>query len=680
MPPRHLGGRERDQLELPRVSDSPNRSEARFASLSFGNTFNALVCPLVVDAKTGARQTRSVFLMCGINGFDWKDEPLAERMNRTISHRGPDDTGVFCDDRVSLGNDRLAIIDLSPAGHQPMRCAHEGREVWITYNGEIYNFAEVREELVSKGYSFSSRSDTETIAAAYLEWGQNCVNRLNGMWAFAIYDVGKRILFLSRDRFGIKPLYYCFNERGLVFSSEIKGLLAAGIEPRPCEKTIFDFLYAGNLDNGEQTFFDGVKRLLPGHNATYDLDGRSFQTSMYYDLQAQAGAGSAPVEPDRVRRVFLDSVRRHLVSDVPVGSCLSGGIDSSGVVCAMRSLEPLADIETFSLVFPQRKIDESRFQEMVVKACKTVGHETTFTAEEFVADLPDLVRTQEEPFTGLSPYGQYRVMKLAHGAGLKVLLDGQGSDELLAGYHTYFPYLYYELLAEGRPAELLRSMFVYARRRKSVRPILRFLFMLLPERVQGYAYRRRRDYISSDFYEKHRRTRDRRVPRKKLNQALLETLTSYSIPYLLRLEDKNAMRWSIESRVPYLDKEFVELCVALPSQAKMDGDTTKAILRSALEGLVPRQILQRRDKVGFQTPDWEIALSPPVKEFVRKLTDSQSFRDRRYWDWKKVAARVERSFSLSVPDRFLQEELWKIIILEVWLEAWFEPCSNPEMA
>jgi asparagine synthase (glutamine-hydrolysing) len=610
--------------------------------------------------------------MCGINGFDWEDATLAGRMNSSIHHRGPDDTGVFCDHRVTLGNNRLAIIDLSPAGHQPLHYARGTDEVWITYNGEIYNFAEVRGELVSKGYSFHSRSDTETILAAYLEWGPSCVSRFNGMWAFAIYDVAKGIIFFSRDRFGIKPLYYRLGGRGLIFSSEIKGIAAAGVQLQPCEQAIFNFLYMGYQDESEQTFFEGIKRLLPGHNAVYDLGSKSFKAERYYEVANAAAERAARSDADMLRRIFEDSIRRHLVSDVPVGSCLSGGIDSSGVVCAMRKLEPAADIQTFSLVFPGTSIDESRYQGEVVKACSTVGHQTTFTAEEFLSDLPDLVRTQEEPFSGLSPYGQYRVMKIAHEAGMKVLLDGQGADELLAGYHTYFPYLYYELLAEAKLGELVRATYRYWRRRGSARPIVRFLFMLMPGFVQNYAYKRRRGYISRGFYSRYHGAVGGRKPRKKLSEALLETLTSYSIPYLLRLEDKNAMRWSIESRVPYLDKQFVEYAVALPSSAKLSGDSTKVLLRSALEGLVPSQILQRRDKVGFQTPDSEIALSQPVKDFVKKLTESTSFRGRPYWDWRKVTEMFDKSLSTKEADRFLREELWKIVIVELWFRAWFE--------
>ncbi len=615
--------------------------------------------------------------MCGINGFDWEDTTLASRMNSSIRHRGPDDTGVFCDRRVTLGNNRLAIIDLSPAGHQPLHYVRGTDKVWITYNGEIYNFEEVREELVSKGYSFNSRSDTETILAAYLEWGPSCVNRFNGMWAFAIYDVAKGIIFFSRDRFGIKPLYYHLGEGGLIFSSEVKGIAAAGVQLRPCEQAIFNFLYMGYQDEGEQTFFEGIRRLLPGHNAVYDLSSKSLKRERFYDIANAAAAHATRPDANGLRRIFEESIRRHLVSDVPVGSCLSGGIDSSGVVCAMRELEPGADIQTFSLVFPGAKIDESKYQGEVVKACSTVGHQTTFTAEEFLFDLPDLVRTQEEPFSGLSPYGQYRVMKIAREAGMKVLLDGQGADELMAGYHTYFPYLYYELLTEAKLGELIRATYRYWRRRGSMRPIVRFLFMLMPGFVQNYAYKRRRGYVAQGFYSKYHATLGGRRPRKKLSEALLETLTSYSIPYLLRLEDKNAMRWSIESRVPYLDREFVELAVALPSSAKLSGDSTKVLLRKALEGLVPSQILQRRDKVGFQTPDSEIALSQPVKDFAKKITESASFRGRPYWDWRKVEKYVDRSLASAKQDRFLQEEFWKIVILELWLREWFETPSGP---
>ncbi len=297
--------------------------------------------------------------MCGINGFTWSDGTLVEKMNHLIEHRGPDDHGIHAEDGMSLGSLRLAIIDLSQLGHQPMRYERDGKEVWITYNGEIYNYKEVRGELVQLGYRFTSESDTEVILAAYLQWGTDCVDRFNGMWAFAIFDRSRKILFLSRDRFGIKPLYYHYDGHNLIFSSEIKALFAHPIARKPNDQVVFDYLYYGLHDHRQETFLDGISRLMPAQNATFDMQSRKFNVWKYYDLGKKIKA-DGKMSAEEFRRLFYDAVSTHMVSDVPVGSCLSGGIDSTSVVCAMRENNPNADIKVFSLGFPGDEIDESQ--------------------------------------------------------------------------------------------------------------------------------------------------------------------------------------------------------------------------------------------------------------------------------------------------------------------------------
>jgi asparagine synthase (glutamine-hydrolysing) len=568
--------------------------------------------------------------MCGINGLAWRDEELMSRMNRCLAHRGPDDEGVFADAMVTLGNRRLAIIDLSSQGHQPMQYG----DLVITYNGEVYNYRELRDELILLGYKFGSNSDTEVILAAYKAWGSSCVRRFEGMWAFCIYDRGAGKLFLSRDRFGIKPLYYMLTPgRRLVFSSEIRGILQAGVERRPNDEMIFDFLYWGNVDHTEETFFKGILRLLPAQNMLYSLPDGKLELEKYYDPGEEHRSFSGPSE---LRSAFAQSISRHLVSDVPVGSCLSGGIDSSAIVCEMRRQAPSAELKTFSLTLPDHPMDESKWQKLVISRTRPDSHSVSLNAQEVLEDLRDLVVTQEEPFQTLSIYGQYRVMKLAHESSMKVLLDGQGADELLGGYHTYFAY---------------------------TRPLSpRSLFLRLPMFLQSWIRRRRRRYISKEFYSANRKRASRKSPRN-LQEALKETLTTYSLPALLRFEDKNSMRWSIETRVPYLDRNFVEVCMSVPADLKIRGTTTKFILRKAFSGLVPDEILQRSDKIGFQTPDEEILESPEFRRFLDELFGSERFRSRRYWDWRKVGA-------LRGP------ELWPVVLLELWLREFIDALSD----
>ena len=610
--------------------------------------------------------------MCGINGFSWGDEGLVRVMNEAIRHRGPDDEGVYVDDSVSLGHVRLAIIDLSPKGHQPMRYEKDGREVWIVYNGEIYNFMELRRELEKKGYAFNSNTDTEVILAAYLEWGFDCVKRFNGMWAFAIYDKTKKLLFLSRDRFGIKPLYYYYDGRNIIFSSEIKAILKHKIKREPNDAVIFDFLYYNLLDHTEDTFFKGIKRLMPGHNAIFNLRTRELRSIKYYDLHERLGKlGKAEEDPATFRELFKKAVKRRLIADVPVGSCLSGGLDSSSIVCMMRELEKNREIKTFSLIFPGFKLDESKYQESVVQKCKVKRYTTTFTAEDILKDLEDLIYTQEEPFSTLSIYGQYRVMKLANENGMKVLLDGQGSDEILAGYHYFFGYYFAELFRKFKWIKLAKEVLAYHKIHKSWSPLLNMILYLSPKFIRRTLWRRRFKYLTDNFVEryKNRKSKELQWSIKSLNEALLLAETYYSLPHLLRFEDKNSMRWSIESRVPFCDHELVEYVLSLPAEAKLERGITKKILREALRGILPEDIRTRISKIGFATPDEDMLRTEIGYKFARSIIESDSFRKRRYWKADVIKKMLEEHYSGK---KNHSQELWKVIILELWLRRWID--------
>ncbi len=607
--------------------------------------------------------------MCGINGFNWKDEVLIKKMNESIKHRGPDDEGIFLDDEISLGHVRLSIIDLSERGHQPMFYEHEKKKLWIVFNGEIYNFMELRKELESNGYSFKSSTDTEVVLAAYMEWGEKCVEKFNGMWAFAIYDEDNGILFLSRDRFGIKPLYYYYDGERFVFSSEIKALFQHNIPRRPNDGVIFDYLYYNLIDHTEETFFEGIKRLLPGHNLKFIIRSKKIEINEYYRIHSKIK--SATPNTKKFRELMLKAVERRLIADVPVGSCLSGGLDSSTIVCSMRKINPESEIKVFSLVFPGQKIDESRYQEIISEHTRSRRYTTTFGFEELLHDLEDLIDTQEEPFPTLSIYGQYRVMRLAKENDMKVLLDGQGSDEILAGYHWFFGYLFAEKLLKMRLKDLIGEIKSYKKLHGNLMPVMNMLLILLPVRMSKFLWARRFRHLKKGFVKryKNRDTKGIIWKTRTVRDVAVIAETYSSLPRLLRFEDKNAMRWSIESRVPFCDHEVVEYVLSLPSEARISRGITKKILREAFNGLVPSEIIWRKDKVAFATPDDDLLRTEIGRKTVEKIISSESFKSRPYWNHSKV----EKMFRKHLESRGnYGREIWKMIILELWLRRWID--------
>jgi asparagine synthase (glutamine-hydrolysing) len=602
-------------------------------------------------------------------------------MNLALMHRGPDDQSTYIDEMVSLGHRRLAIIDLSPAGRQP-KCNEDG-SIWIVFNGEIYNYQEIRVQLEAKGRRFTSHTDTEVIIHAYEVWGSSCVERFNGMWAFAIYDKNKGELFFSRDRFGVKPLYFSRNEKGLIFSSEIKGILQHPVQRVAYDKAVYDYLILGFVDHLPQTFFEGIERLMPGHSMIFRISDGRLEEFRWYNLNEKIAPKQSISKEDvteediakNIRELFMDSVRYRLISDVPVGSCLSGGIDSSSIVYAMRKLKERAEIKTFSLVFPGKKIDESSFIDEVVAATNVESHSTSPSNEDLIQDLSDLIRTQEEPFGSLSIYGQYKVMELANKSGMKVLLDGQGSDEIFAGYFIYYKYYFFESLLHLRLKEARET----AKRMKSkIQDMLLFPAMTILSRLGlSGAWISRVFWFSHQKHMKWAEEIELANPLTErgfdLNRALRSDLTRYSIPQLLRYEDKNSMRWSIESRVPFLDYRLVELAAALPSGFKIREGTTKYILRRALKGLVSERILGRKDKIGFAAPDDDWLMSPDFVRMTREIISSSLFGSRKYWRSQKVMQMLDEHTGAGERKRKNHSQaLWRIINVELWLRAFID--------
>ncbi len=574
--------------------------------------------------------------MCGICGFNWKNEKLCRDMANTLKHRGPDDEGFYFDDNVSLGHRRLSIIDLE-GGHQPIY--NEDKTICIVYNGEIYNYLELRKELENK-HKFYTNTDTEVILHAYEEWGKDCLNKFNGMWAFCIYNKNKNIFFLSRDRFGIKPLYYYFKEGKFIFASEIKAILQHNIERTPNDLLIFDYLMYNIVDHTNETFFKGIKKIPKGHFAVFDIKKNKLNIERYWALKISQEDNHG--DERKIKDLFLDSVRLRLRSDVPVGSCLSGGIDSSSIVCTLSKMIDNKNIATFSAVFPGKDIDESTYIQTVVENSGVKSNFTSPSGEELIEDITKLIYHQEEPITGPGVYTQFRVMKLAHEKGLKVLLDGQGSDELLAGYLYFFGYYFKELLKKCRILKLIKEMRCYYNKHKRFYEIGMMLYLFLPYSFKRYIFQRENKYVNTDFIDKYQKESTYLkdfIDVNSLNDSLLKHF-EYKLGHLLNWEDKNSMTFSIETRLPFLDYRFVKYLFSLPSSSKIKNGETKAIFRKAMKGILPDRILQRQDKLGFETPEDEWIKIPKVSEFVRDIINSKRFEERGYFNANYIKKNV----------------------------------------
>jgi len=600
--------------------------------------------------------------MCGINGFNWSDPALLKKMNSVTKNRGPDDEGEYDDKTVSLGHSRLSIIDLSPKGHQPM--CNEDETIWLTYNGEIYNFFEIKEDLIKAGHIFKSHTDSEVIIHAYEQYGMECLNRFNGMWAFCLYDKKRDLLILSRDRFGVKPLYYHIAEGKIIFSSMISALLTHKVERKPDMSVIMEYLAFNLLNHDTRTFFKDIWSLEPGSFLIFNLHSTEVSIKKWYQIK-QHPAVTVP----ELTQLFIQSVRSRTVADVPIGSCLSGGIDSSAIVCTLDTMinQPFF---TYSLIFPGKKIDESRYMKEVGKHTKIQQQFTTLSRNNFLNDLPDFIKAQEEPTTGLSVYGQYCIMRLAYENKAKVLLDGQGGDEIFAGYTYYFSYYYFELLKKGRIITLLKEMRSYRKNFKDYYPHQFLCFMLLPAKIQNYVYKNYLlTWLNYDLlYESAVNKSDPRCKPMTLHKALVLTLLNTAIPHLLRYEDKNSMRWSIETRVPFLDFNLVETAMSIPTQEKIQQGKTKIIFKEAIKNLIPEMILQRKDKIGFETPVDEFFRDPQIREFCETIFFSEPFKSRPYWNWREV----ERHYNRHLEGKAnIGDTLWKWINLEIWLREFF---------
>ena len=628
--------------------------------------------------------------LCGIFSFKHKVAPaVVQKMNQLLRHRGPDDegylvaetkAGVFSprtgNETISalrnrmesvtkvngfapnlvFGHRRLSIIDLTEKGHQPMAFGN----YWIIYNGEIYNYIELREELKERGHCFKTESDTEVILVAYSEWGVECLHRLNGMWAFALWDSRRKLLFCARDRFGIKPFYYFLSKDHFVFASEIKAILASGLsEIEPNDRAIYEFLAYGLVDHLQETFFGGIYRLMPGEYMFIDENGDSnFQSWWHLDKK-----GVSSDITDNFRYLFKDSVRLRLRSDVPVGSCLSGGLDSSYIVSQMAEL--VNNVNTFSAVYEKGLPgDESEYIDVVVKKTDAIKHTVVPGPYELTKDLQNIIYHQEEPFGSTSIFAQWKVMELARNNEVTVLLDGQGADEQLGGYDKYFGIFFGILFKRLEWIKLTNSIIDYMRLYKKRNIFAHTAYYTLPRKLRKIV-RNRLVPLKTEFRKKYSHCHPDDYP-NNFNE-ILKYFIANSMPQLLRYEDKNSMAFSRETRLPFLDYRLVELIYSLPVELKIDKAVTKKIMRKAMKGNVPEKIRNRHDKVGFATPEIEWFRNE-LNPFIIKVLNSDRIRRRPYWD----SDEVKGVYKSLMQGRSSSNLIWRFLSTELWLQRFME--------
>ncbi len=613
--------------------------------------------------------------MCGICGKIVFDNTSVDKgeilsMMSAMKHRGPDDDGTFVRGNIGLGHVRLSIIDLSDAGHQPM-ISKDGRYV-IVYNGEIYNYIELRKQLAGK-YQFHTDTDTEVLLNAYREWGDDCLKRLNGMFAFVVYDTRERSLFGVRDRFGIKPFYYYCDEKQFIFASEIPPILRlldrSKIEPD--DRTVFDYLVFNRTDQTERTFFNSVKKLQHGSKFTYKSGKLRF--SRWYDLENNL---DRPFESAQEYKETLSSaVGLRLRSDVPVGVCLSGGLDSSSIVSLILKDHNKNDINTFSAVYGAGKRgDESEFISEYDNQLNNM-HFTHPTHDTLFADIPKLVNAHAEPVPDTSIYAQYKVMELAK-QHVVVTLDGQGADEQLAGYHYFFGFYFKQLLQELSIQKLCSEMYFYLRNHRSLFGLKTFLYFLLPNSLKAQAKVSEIGYLNEDFqnnYKSGSAVTDVLYTSPNLQQALLNHF-ELKLEHLLKWEDRNSMNFSLESRVPFLDHRLVERTLATSSNELIQRGTTKHILRESMQGILPERIRNRSDKVGFSSPEAEWFRTPKFKDFFRDILNSNSFASRGYINKERAITLFESHLSGRID---VSREIWKWINLELWFRDFIDTKDEP---
>jgi asparagine synthase (glutamine-hydrolysing) len=620
--------------------------------------------------------------MCGIFGVisDKKiDTGKLLKVSDVIKHRGPDDEGYIIFNRndnsikTAKGNDtvpgidvvhirdcdsftsaflhrRLSIIDLSVHGHQPM--SYDNGNLWILLNGEIYNYIELKDELIKKGYKFKSSSDTEVVLAAYKEWGEDCVLKFNGMWAFVIWDRKNNKFFLSRDRVGIKPLFYYYKNNDFIFCSEIKGVrtyLSNNLTLN--EKQIYEYLIKGQINVGEsdETIYNEIRQLMPGANLV--LKDNKIKIRKYWNLRIKINKSAFNENIDRFKDLFRQSIKLMLRSDVEVGTCLSGGLDSSSIV-SFASKEFNKRFNTFSAVWPGFSIDESYFVRKLNEKYSCYSNAFTPDLDNVLNVFDNVIWHQEIPLSGSSIMAQWFVMEKAKCKNIKVLLDGQGADEILSGYPLYLiPYIN-EMIFTLKWKELFRNFHSLKQNKYPLKRIIGIQKHKIYHKEKSVFPIReslRKKYSFNTMYSRPHLC-------NFLPEYLKDQIEKTNLPVLLHFEDRNSMASSVESRVPFLDHNLIEFAVNIPTEQKIKGARTKIILREAMKQYLPEEIYRRTDKIGFSTPIEE-KLSRNGEFFDFALDHVMKSELNRFDLLDKNLIDKENIFGIYSLSRFI--EIWK---------------------
>jgi len=607
--------------------------------------------------------------MCGIAGiYHRKGIRLAEinQLSETLQHRGPDDEGFYLTNthnyfehckgkdtvselqtlkhfsevtqevNLALIHRRLSILDISELGHQPI--TSKDKHYTLVFNGEVYNFKEIRKELEQKGYNFLSNSDTEVVLNAFVEWGRKCVERFVGMWAFVVYNNQTNTITLARDRFGIKPLYYFKNNKSFAFASEIKALLKLQeVDKSISEENLGSYLAFGTAANPYENLFEHIIDVEPGSIYELDVNTLELTKESYFSIDAKVfkNENSLLTNIKEFESKFNDSIGLHLRSDVEVGSCLSGGLDSSAIVyCANQQLKGVS-LKTITAAYDNKEIDESNYAKMVASKLDNVNDIYTYpNAKTFIEDIGKIVYHQDLPIGSTSMFAQWEVMKCASQNQVKVLLDGQGADEVLGGYYNFAGIHLIELLKQFKFGQFFKA---YSQLKQNFTPqiknaVLRAAYYYLPNSLQQKL--RAKERLSYQFI-KQEKIKELSLDIPKRGGRTFTEHTNLSVKFgmyeLLRYEDRNSMAFSIESRVPFLDHRLFDFIRSLPNNQKINGGWTKYVLRKMLDKKLRDEVVWRKDKKGFITPqqDWKNEL---MKSLVNELRDANipSLIDRNY--------------------------------------------------
>lgn len=557
--------------------------------------------------------------MCGIAGiisFNGSEVHQADlkRMTDSIAHRGPDDEGYWINPEKSIGfgHRRLSILDLTENGKQPMTYNH----TTITFNGEIYNYVELKNSLLLKGYVFRTDTDTEVILAAYLEYGEECVHYFDGMFAFVIWDEAKKKLFCARDRFGEKPFFYFKNESKFIFASEMKAIFTCNISKNTSSKMMYNYLVydiVESPDNKSETFYTDIHQLPPAHSLSLSLDGELI-IKKYWDIDPNKQTSLSKEDSvEYFKELFNTSIIRRMRSDVEVGTSFSGGLDSSAIVASITHLFPNNSLNTFTARFQDENYDEGKYINHVKQKFNFNSHYTWPTSELLINELDKVFYHQEEPFGSTSILAQWEVMKKAKEQNVTVLLDGQGADETLAGYYKYFLPFLHELYKKDRAS--FKKQLYFIENELGLKNYLPKSFYVdnkfpnvrqkIGNLIRPYRTNNITKDLNKEFLNCHIKSPSPFKLFTDLNSSLYFDTFKYGLGKLLRFSDRNSMAFSREVRLPYLSHELVEFAFSLPSNYKMQNGWSKKILRDSMDDILPNEISWRKDKKGFQAPkDW----------------------------------------------------------------------------